>query len=78
MDIIKVMRDRENICNYLDIPLQHGSTRMLKIMRRGITRQKTDDLIKNIRDINPDIALRTTLIAGHPGETEDDFEEEVE
>ena len=78
MDIIKVMRDRENICNYLDIPLQHGSTRMLKIMRRGITRQKTDDLIKNIRDINPDIALRTTLIAGHPGETEDDFEEMYE
>ena len=78
MDIVKVMRDRENICNYLDIPLQHGSTRMLKIMRRGITRQKTDDLIKNIRDINPDIALRTTLIAGHPGETEDDFEEMYE
>ena len=66
MDIVKVMRDRENICNYLDIPLQHGSTRMLKIMRRGITREKTDDLIKNIRDINPDITIRTTLIAGHP------------
>ena len=78
MDIVKVMRDRENICNYLDIPLQHGSTRMLKIMRRGITRQKTDDLIKNIRDINPDITLRTTLIAGHPGETDDDFEEMYE
>ena len=78
MDIVKVMRDRANICNYLDIPLQHGSTRMLKIMRRGITRQKTDDLIKNIRDINPDITLRTTLIAGHPGETDDDFEEMYE
>ena len=78
MDIVKVMRDRENICNYLDIPLQHGSTRMLKIMRRGITREKTDDLIKNIRDNKPDITIRTTLIAGHPGETDHDFEEMYE
>ena len=78
MDIVEVMRDRENVCNYLDIPLQHGSTRMLKIMRRGITREKTDDLIKNIRDINPDITIRTTLIAGHPGETDHDFEEMYE
>ena len=75
MDIIEVMRERDNICNYLDIPLQHGSTNMLKVMERGITRQKTDELIKNIRDINPEIALRTTLIAGHPGETERDFQE---
>ena len=75
MDIIEVMSERDNICNYLDIPLQHGSTRMLKIMRRGITREKTDKLIKDIRDVNPGIALRTTLIAGHPGETEEDFQE---
>ena len=75
MDIIEVMRERHNICNYLDIPLQHGSTNMLKVMKRGITREKTDELIKNIRDINPEIALRTTLIAGHPGETERDFQE---
>jgi len=75
MDIIEVMRERDNICNYLDIPLQHGSTNMLKIMKRGITREKTDELIKNIREINPGIALRTTLIAGHPGETESDFQE---
>ena len=75
MDIIDVMRERDNICNYLDIPLQHGSTNMLKVMKRGITREKTDELIKNIRDINPEIALRTTLIAGHPGETERDFQE---
>ena len=75
MDIIEVMRERDNICNYLDIPLQHGSTKMLKVMKRGITREKTDELIKNIRDINPEIALRTTLIAGHPGETERDFRE---
>ncbi len=74
MDIIEVMRERDNICNYLDIPLQHGSTKMLKVMKRGITREKTDELIKNIRDINPEIALRTTLIAGHPGETERDFQ----
>ena len=75
MDIIEVMRERDNICNYLDIPLQHGSTNMLKVMKRGITREKTDELIKNIRDINPEIAIRTTLIAGHPGETERDFQE---
>ena len=75
MDIIEVMSERDNICNYLDIPLQHGSTNMLKIMRRGITREKTDKLIKDIRDINPGIALRTTLIAGHPGETDEDFKE---
>ncbi len=77
-DIIEVMKEKKNICNYLDIPLQHGSTRMLKIMRRGITREKTDDLIRRIRDINPEIALRTTLIAGHPGETEEDFHEMYE
>ena len=75
MDIIEVMSERDNICNYLDIPLQHGSTRMLKIMRRGITREKTDKLITDIREVNPGIALRTTLIAGHPGETEEDFQE---
>ena len=78
MDIIEVMRERDNICNYLDIPLQHGSTNMLKVMKRGITREKTDELIKNIRDINPEIALRTTLIAGHPGETDKDFQEMYE
>ena len=49
MDIVEVMRERDNICNYLDIPLQHGSTNMLKIMKRGITREKTDELIKNIK-----------------------------
>ena len=75
MDIIEVMKEKDNICNYLDIPLQHGSTNMLKTMKRGITREKTDELIKNIRDINPEIALRTTLIAGHPGETDKDFQE---
>ena len=78
LEIIKVMRERENICNYLDIPLQHGSTEILKIMRRGITREKTDDLIKSIKDINPDISIRTTLIVGHPGEEEKHFQEMCE
>ena len=75
LEIIEVMRERENICNYLDIPLQHGSTEILKKMRRGITREKTDDLIKSIKDINPDISIRTTLIVGHPGEEDKHFQE---
>lgn len=75
LEIIKVMRDRENICNYLDIPLQHGSSEILKLMRRGITREKTDTLIKDIRNINPEISIRTTLIAGHPGEKDIHFKE---
>ena len=75
LEIIKVMRDRENICNYLDIPLQHGSSEILKLLRRGITREKTDALIKDIRDINPEISIRTTLIAGHPGEKDSHFKE---
>lgn len=78
MDAIEVMRDRKEICNYLDIPLQHGSTEMLKRMRRGITRPKTEALIHSIRDLVPDIAIRTTLIAGHPGETEAEFQEMYE
>ena len=75
LEIIEVMRERENICNYLDIPLQHGSTEILKKMRRGITREKTDDLLKSIKDINPDISIRTTLIVGHPGEEDKHFQE---
>ncbi|RYU97642.1 30S ribosomal protein S12 methylthiotransferase RimO [Emticicia agri] len=75
LEVLEVMKNRSNICKYLDMPLQHGSTEMLKIMRRGITREKTEDLIKTIRDTVPDIALRTTLITGHPGETEEHFEE---
>jgi ribosomal protein S12 methylthiotransferase len=75
MDVLDVMKNRSNVCNYLDMPLQHGSSEMLKLMRRGINREKTEDLIKAIRDKVPDIAIRTTLIAGHPGETEEHFEE---
>ena len=78
MDVIEVMKERENICNYLDIPLQHGSTDVLKAMRRGTTRQKQEDLIHSIRDILPDIAIRTTLIAGHPGEGEKEYQEMVD
>lgn len=75
MEILDVMAQRDNICKYLDMPLQHGSDRILKLMRRGITREKTEDLIDKIRSKVPGIALRTTLIAGHPGEMEADFEE---
>ncbi|MEQ9304191.1 MAG: 30S ribosomal protein S12 methylthiotransferase RimO, partial [Marinoscillum sp.] len=74
-DILDIMAQRSNICNYLDIPLQHGSTEMLKIMRRGTTREKTERLLNTIRDKVPGIAIRTTLIAGHPGETEREFED---
>lgn len=75
MDVLKVMNERDNICNYLDIPLQHGSTKMLKAMRRGITREKTEALIADMRTQVPGIAIRTTLISGYPGETEEDFQE---
>ncbi|MCH2234577.1 MAG: 30S ribosomal protein S12 methylthiotransferase RimO [Crocinitomicaceae bacterium] len=75
MDVLDVMKNRSNVCNYLDMPLQHGSTNMLKAMRRGITREKTEALVDSIRQKVPDIALRTTLISGFPGETEADFQE---
>ncbi len=75
MEVLDVISERENICNYLDIPLQHGSSKMLKIMRRGTTREKTEELLGVIREKVPGIAIRSTLIAGHPGETEKDFEE---
>ncbi|MEY3415904.1 MAG: ribosomal protein methylthiotransferase RimO [Bacteroidota bacterium] len=75
MDILKVIAERPNICKYLDMPLQHASSNMLKLMRRGITREKTEELIHSIRDMVPDIAIRTTLITGHPGETAKDHAE---
>ena len=78
MDVLEVMAERDNICNYLDMPLQHGSTKVLKDMRRGITREKTTELVKSIREKVPGIAIRTTLIAGYPGETEADFQEMAE
>lgn len=78
MDVLDVMAERDNICNYLDIPLQHGSTNMLKLMRRGTTREKTEVLLDKMRQRVPDIGIRTTLIAGHPGETEADFTDMVD
>ena len=66
LEILDVMRERSNICKYLDMPLQHISDPMLKSMRRGITKQKTLDLVETIRDKVPGIALRTTLICGYP------------
>lgn len=74
-EILRVMRERDNICKYLDMPLQHVSDNMLKAMRRGINKAKTIDLIRKIREEVPGIAIRTTLIAGYPGETEEDFQE---
>ncbi len=78
MEVFDVMNRKKNICNYLDMPLQHISDNMLKSMRRGITKQKTIDIVNQIRDKVPGIALRTTLIAGYPGETEKDHEEMLE
>jgi len=70
MDVLDVMAAKPNVCNYLDMPLQHASDEMLKSMRRGITQEKMDRLIGDIRNRVPEIALRTTLICGFPGETE--------
>ena len=78
MEILDVMAERDNICKYLDMPLQHGSDKILKLMRRGISREKTETLVESIRAKVPEIAIRTTLISGHPGETEEDFEEMYE
>ncbi len=73
LEVIRMMRDERKICRYIDIPVQHASDRVLKMMRRNITAAETSQLIAAIRDEAPDIALRTTLIVGHPGETDDDF-----
>jgi ribosomal protein S12 methylthiotransferase len=75
LDVLDVMRERDNICKYIDIPLQHASNNMLKAMRRNITREEMSELIHEIRKRVPGIAIRTTLIAGFPGETLDDIEE---
>lgn len=73
LEILDVIRERDNICKYLDMPLQHASDRMLKAMKRQITRAEMDELIHTIRERVPGICLRTTLIAGFPGETEEDI-----
>ncbi|MBK7666464.1 MAG: 30S ribosomal protein S12 methylthiotransferase RimO [Sphingobacteriaceae bacterium] len=75
MEVLDVMNKKANVCNYLDMPLQHITDNMLKSMKRGTTKQKTIDLVNEIRDKVPGIAIRTTLIAGYPGETQKDHEE---
>ncbi|NLR58468.1 30S ribosomal protein S12 methylthiotransferase RimO [Chitinophaga polysaccharea] len=75
MEILDVMNEFPNICKYIDMPLQHASNAMLKAMKRQITREEIEELVHNIRAKVPGICLRTTLIAGFPGETEDDVEE---
>ena len=74
MDVLDLMNKEPKICNYIDIPLQHISDSILKSMRRGTTKEKTTQLIKEFRNKVPDITLRTTLIVGYPGETEEDFQ----
>ncbi len=74
-DLLRVMRENDNVCKYLDIALQHVSDNMLTKMRRNISKQATYDLMKRIREEVPGIHLRTTLMVGHPGETKKDFEE---
>ncbi|MFM7055205.1 MAG: 30S ribosomal protein S12 methylthiotransferase RimO [Bacteroidota bacterium] len=78
MDVLDVMRDTPNICKYIDIPLQHAADNVLKSMRRGTTLAKTEELIASIRESVPGIAIRTTLISGYPGETEEDHRTLVE
>ena len=75
LSIIDTMKERPNICNYLDMPLQHASNAMLQAMKRQITREEMEELVAAIRERIPEICLRTTLIAGFPGETPDDIEE---
>ena len=74
-EILPVIAERDNICSYIDMPMQHISTQMLKSMRRGITRKTTEELIHHIKETVPGITLRTTFIVGYPGETEEDFQE---
>ncbi len=75
MDVLDVMKNEPKICNYIDIPLQHINSDILKSMRRGHNRQVTEDLLKSFKEAMPDMAIRTTLIAGYPGETREQFEE---
>ncbi|MFN3343571.1 MAG: 30S ribosomal protein S12 methylthiotransferase RimO [Flavobacteriales bacterium] len=77
-DVLDVIRERDSVCNYLDMPLQHISDPVLKSMKRGTTKQKTIDLVNKIRDKVPGIAIRTTLISGYPGETLDDHQQMLE
>jgi len=73
-DVLEVIANEPKVCNYIDIPLQHIADPVLKSMRRGTTKAKTDQLLRKFRDSVPGMAIRTTLIVGYPGETEEDFE----
>lgn len=75
LDVIDVIKSKPNICKYIDIPVQHISDNILKSMRRGHTKQQTKDLIDKLRNEIPEIAIRTSILVGYPGETDDDFEE---
>ena len=75
LDVLDVMKNEPKICNYLDIPLQHINTEMLQSMRRGTTSEKTKELLEQFREKVPNMAVRTTLIVGYPGETKEQFEE---
>jgi ribosomal protein S12 methylthiotransferase len=75
VDVLDVIKNKPNICHYLDIPVQHITDKMLKLMKRGNTKEQTYSLINTIKSKVPDIALRTTILVGHPGETEEDFKE---
>ena len=75
LDVLDVIKNESKVCNYIDMPLQHISSKILKSMRRGSKKENIIDLIQKIRKSNPDIAIRTTLIVGYPGETENDFNE---
>ncbi len=74
-DVLDVIRENDKVCNYIDIPLQHINDEILKSMKRGTSHQKTDDLLKAFREKVPNMAIRTTLIVGYPGETEERFQE---
>ncbi|MEA3505358.1 MAG: 30S ribosomal protein S12 methylthiotransferase RimO [Bacteroidota bacterium] len=78
LDVLEAMANSEKICNYIDIPLQHINSRILKSMRRGIDREGTEKLVEKFRTLVPYSAIRTTMIVGYPGETEEEFEELVE
>jgi ribosomal protein S12 methylthiotransferase len=78
MDVLKVIAERDNICSYLDMPVQHMTDRVLKSMRRGITKRRTLELLGQIREQVPGISLRTTILVGHPGEEEEDVQELLE
>ena len=78
VELLELMRDNKKICHYIDVPLQHISTPILKAMRRGVTREQTVEFVKKVRSYVPDIAFRSTFIVGFPGETEEQFNELID